>query len=51
MRRALNGRRMIVPMAEVLAPAQRDISAEYKSGFEGMVKTAILGRVPRESTV
>jgi hypothetical protein len=28
---------MIVPMAEVLAPARRDISAEYKHGFEGMV--------------
>lgn len=25
------------PMAEVLAPAWRDISAEYKRGFEGMV--------------
>jgi predicted nucleotidyltransferase component of viral defense system len=29
------------PMAEVLAPARRDISAEYKRGFEGMVDTPV----------
>ena len=28
------------PMAEVLAPARLDISAEYKRGFEGMVENA-----------
>jgi predicted nucleotidyltransferase component of viral defense system len=30
------------PMAEVLAPARRDISAEYKRGFEGMVDTPVM---------
>ena len=29
------------PMAEVLAPARLDISAEYKRGFEGMVDTPV----------
>jgi predicted nucleotidyltransferase component of viral defense system len=29
------------PMAEVLAPARRDISAEYKRGLEGMVDTPV----------
>ncbi len=29
------------PMAEVLAPARRDISAEYKRGFEGMVNQPV----------
>jgi predicted nucleotidyltransferase component of viral defense system len=29
------------PMAEVLAPARLDISAEYKRGFEGMVDKAV----------
>jgi hypothetical protein len=29
------------PMAEVLAPARRDISAEYKRGFEGMVNEPV----------
>ncbi len=29
------------PMAEVLAPARLDISAEYKRGFEGMVNEAV----------
>jgi hypothetical protein len=28
-------------MAEVLAPARLDISAEYKRGFEGMVDTPV----------
>lgn len=29
------------PMAEVLAPARLDISAEYKRGFEGMMDTPV----------
>jgi len=29
------------PMAEVLAPVRRDVSAEYKRGFEGMVDTPV----------
>jgi predicted nucleotidyltransferase component of viral defense system len=29
------------PMAEILAPTRRDISAEYKRGFEGMVNTPV----------
>lgn len=29
------------PMAEVLAPVRRDISAEYKRGFEGMVNEPV----------
>lgn len=29
------------PMAEILAPTRRDISAEYKRGFEGMVDTPV----------
>lgn len=29
------------PMAEVLAPARLDITAEYKRGFEGMVETPV----------
>jgi predicted nucleotidyltransferase component of viral defense system len=29
------------PMAEVLAPTRRDISAEYKRGFEGMVDVPV----------
>lgn len=29
------------PMAEVLAPTRRDISAEYKRGFEGMVNEPV----------
>jgi predicted nucleotidyltransferase component of viral defense system len=29
------------PMTEVLAPVRRDVSAEYKRGFEGMVDTLV----------
>jgi Nucleotidyl transferase AbiEii toxin, Type IV TA system len=30
------------PMAEILAPARRDITTEYKRGFEGMAHTPVM---------